>query len=728
MRSTITDIGRSLLEQLELGEITMDFSEVRTGGGVYTSTESITGATELKDERNTYTFSSKEQTSDGIKLSFIVTNAVDGQSIVPEDYRVNEIGVYVTVDNTEYLYMIAVADNDEGNILYAFTGNNPMNFVETVVLTLTNTANVTVNMTGAAALASDLADLEEVVSTKASSASVTELSGIVSGHTSAISGLNTEVSGKGDTVEWDNAAKKLRLKSDGTEVSSTDISVSSGSTVTVTTEESTLDGKAVTLVAGGETYSATFSGGSAKIDSIIKTGTAVITTTDGVDTFTETLSIPYFGDYSIEAFLGTTYLINIETNESALFGQTVTLTNGSQTKTATIGSSGTVSTRIKFTGSVTVSASGGGETASKTIEVAVGTSEYSVKLSFYELYGAEWDGTSTTLWSRTDDAAGFVDPVPAVNNGGGSSPFDGCYPWNEMERVNDSAAGTLVKIPKFYYKWTRQGDKMKLQICSKKLDGFYTSPAHADRGDGNGERDVVYVGAYHCAASTYKSTTNASPYVNITRATARSGIHNLGSTIWQWDYAMLWTIQMLYLVEFADWNSQAKIGYGCGNNSSAETSGKCDAMTYHTGTNASSRTTYGHVRYRWIEDLWANVYDWCDGIYFSSGNVYCIKNPSSFSDSSNGTLVGSRATSSNYISKYTTPTASGFEYALYPSATSGTDSTYVCDYCNYYSSGVVLRVGGNYGQGQDYGLFYLVGSGAASSSAAGIGSRLQKLP
>jgi hypothetical protein len=151
-------------------------------------------------------------------------------------------------------------------------------------------------------------------------------------------------------------------------------------------------------------------------------------------------------------------------------------------------------------------------------------------------------------------------------------------------------------------------------------------------------------------------------------------------------------------------------------------------MTYHTGTNAASRTTYGHVRYRWIEDLWANVYDWCDGIYFSSGNVYCIKNPANFSDSSNGTLVGTRATSGGYISKYTSPTAAGFEYALYPSAVNGSDSTYVCDYCYYNASGVVLYVGGNYGQYQDLGLFYLFGVYAASSSYANIGSRLQKLP
>lgn len=345
------------------------------------------------------------------------------------------------------------------------------------------------------------------------------------------------------------------------------------------------------------------------------------------------------------------------------------------------------------------------------------------------IYGAEWAGTSSPIWTRTDDAALFSDPVAAVNNGNGSSPFDTLMPWAGMVR-EERTGGTMVKIPKYWYKWTRDGAKMKLQIANYAAEGFLTSPAHADRGDGVGERDYVYVGAYHCA-SDYKSKTGVTPIASITRATARTNIHNLGSTIWQYDYAMYWTIMMLYLVEYANWNSQAVIGYGCGNGSSVENNGLCDAMTYHTGTNAASRTIYGHVRYRYIEGLWDNVMDWCDGIYFAGTNnasVYCIKNPANFSDSSGGTLVGARATSSKYISGWTNPTASGYEYALYPNAVSGSESTYVCDYCYYDSSGVVLFVGGAYYQDQSYGAFCLYGGSGASYSVALIGSRIMELP
>lgn len=345
------------------------------------------------------------------------------------------------------------------------------------------------------------------------------------------------------------------------------------------------------------------------------------------------------------------------------------------------------------------------------------------------IYGVEWDGSSTTAWSRTDDAVGFTDPSPAVNNGNGSSPFDTISPWKDIRRVTDSNAGELVEIPKFYYKWTRSGSSMKLQISMSQKEGFLCSPAHADRGDNKGERDYVYVGRYHCSSSDYKSTTGVLSKSYITRSTARTAIHNLGSDIWQFDYAMLWTIRMLYLVEYADWNSQAKIGYGCGDGDNFENTGSTDAMTYHTGTNAASRDTYGHTQYRYIEDLWGNVYDWCDGIYFSGTTIYGIKNPADFSDSTGGTNIGTRANTSNCIQAWTNPSTSGFEYALYPSAVVSDKNyaTYVADRYNYATTDVGLYVGGYVRQNQGSGLFCVIG-GVGTYSNDSTGSRLMKLP
>ena len=416
--------------------------------------------------------------------------------------------------------------------------------------------------------------------------------------------------------------------------------------------------------------------------------------------------------------------------------------NPSKTITVTRSGTGAISAQSSAPDVASVSVSGnkitvtGHENGDVTVTVKVAAdSNYnapaaktcSVTVSFAQIYGVQWDGTASTTWSRTDAAETFMNPTPAVNNGNGSSPFDTIMPWAGMVVEDDATAGKLVKIPKYWFKWTRSGNGMKLQISNGPEAGFHVSPAHADRGDGKGERDYVYVGRYHCNTS-YKSQAGSQPAANMTRAAARSSIHNLGSTYWQYDYAMYWTIMMLYLVEYANWNSQATIGYGCSPSNAKFNMGATDNMVYHTGTSAASRTTYGSVQYRHIEGLWDNVYDWCDGIRFSGSTVYCIANPASFSDTSGGTNVGTRATSSGYISGWTNPTADGFEYALYPNAVSGSETTYVCDYCNYGASGVVLFVGGYYGQYQYHGAFCLYGNGAASNAYANIGCRLQKLP
>lgn len=344
------------------------------------------------------------------------------------------------------------------------------------------------------------------------------------------------------------------------------------------------------------------------------------------------------------------------------------------------------------------------------------------------VYGAEWDGSATTKWSRTDDAELFEDPEPAVNNGTGSSPFDDLMPWAGMEIVEDETAGTLVKIPKYWCKWTRSGAAMKLQISDAPQEGFYTSPAHADRGDGQGERDFVYVGRYHCG-NGYKSITDVLPLNSMTRAAARAAIAALGAEYWQYDYAMFWTIAALYLVEFADWNSQACIGYGCSPNGVVFNTGLTDDMLYHTGTSAANRTTYGCCQYRHIEGLWDNVYDWCDGIYFSGTSVYCIKNPSDFSDTSGGTLVGERATLNNaIISSYTNPSVDGYEYALYPNGANGSAATYVCDYNLYDSAGTVFCAGSAAINGLGYGMFCANGISGSTGKYKAIGARSMKLP
>lgn len=404
-------------------------------------------------------------------------------------------------------------------------------------------------------------------------------------------------------------------------------------------------------------------------------------------------------------------------------GSTVTLTNGTTTLTATE-SSGTWTFDIPNYGAWTATATLGTDTASDTVSITE-VKQYTMTLAFVNIYGVQWDGTSTTKWTRTDAAADFPDPVPAVNNGNGSSPFDGLQPWAGMQKVNRDG-GVMVSIPKFWYKITQSGNGLKIQIADTAVDGFSVSPAHMDRGDGKGERDVVYVGRYHCANSTYKSETGKTPMNSQTRSTFRTQCHNIGSTTWLMGWPMRFTLFLLYLVEFADWNTQAKIGKGCGNNSGVQNMGYTDGMTYHTGTSLSSRDTYGlGTQYRWIEGLWDNVYDWIDECYNSSNGLMLILNPTNSSDSSGGVSVGTPT--SGWPSKFTMKNVSGTFPLFIPSEASGSETTYSCDYWGFNASYPCVYAGGDYFQGGDRGLFCW-NNGSATYKSANIGGRLQELP
>ena len=114
-----------------------------------------------------------------------------------------------------------------------------------------------------------------------------------------------------------------------------------------------------------------------------------------------------------------------------------------------------------------------------------------------------------------------------------------------------------------------------------------------------------------------------------------------------------------------------------------------------------------------------------DGCYYNNNGLNVISNPNNFSDSANGTLVGTP--SSGYPSDFTIPTASGLEWALFPSAANGSQTTYVPDVWGFDGGCPCLCRGGYYGQDQNHGPFYVDCIGA-SYTYDGIGCRLQERP
>lgn len=384
---------------------------------------------------------------------------------------------------------------------------------------------------------------------------------------------------------------------------------------------------------------------------------------------------------------------------------------------------------------VTVTALADGS-ATVTIRVAEGDNylpaeaEAAVTAVFPHIYGVSWDGTASSKWTRTDAAAGFVDPVPyAAGVSGWGSPFDSIQPWAGMQIV-ERAGGTMVAIPKFWYKLEQIGSGLKIRISSVQEEGFHVSPAHIDRGDGRGERDTVYVGRYTCG-SNYRSVTGKVPYISASKSAFRTNIHKLGPDIWPYDFAMRFTIWLLYLVEFADWNSQAMIGSGISGSNGPAAVGYTDSMPYHTGTTQSSAAADGlGTQYRNIEGLWENVVEVLDGCYNGSNGIYIILNPQNFADQANGVLAGRIGIGSSGSDRYPSGFSVGGEncFPLFvPSKRGGSGSTYSCDIWPFGGNAYpVIPVGGGHDlQSNEAGLFAI---SFTDLNERTMGYRIMELP
>lgn len=508
-----------------------------------------------------------------------------------------------------------------------------------------------------------------------------------------------------------------------------DASSGGGGSYIVMTFASDFVGQTWTLKGGSETYTGT-------VDSSLVATVSVL----GINT-TYTLSCVLSGTtYTTEVTTKAYYTalsVNLEKFQSTITvtvdsGSTVMATLGSTVLTKT--STGTAVFTVGKAGTWAIKATKGDQTAEGTVSITASGQSKALTLSYANVFGVCWDAsnssTALTRLTPSTDPYGLVtrsvttEPKPAVGTGAGSSPFDSFMPWSGMKECNLNNAGavtawkgdsgfsrsnnfTMVFIPEFYVAAKRNGTKQYFYVSDKPKTGMTKHP-------GSGK----YVGRYTIPGSKSGVTST----VNITRTTARSNAKKNGDKWHLYDFATYCAIIFLYIVEFADWDCQSKIGQGYtnSNNSSAISSGGTDSMTYHTGR-ASGIYGKTAVQYRGMENLWGNVRQWVDGFNAVNASVYFCADPLQYADDTTtgytniGTLPGS-----GWI-KDLTVTDTGL---LIPKTTGGSETTYIPDYAWSASGWRVLSVGGNWSDGSESGLLYLLSYYNSSDAASDISARL----
>ena len=311
--------------------------------------------------------------------------------------------------------------------------------------------------------------------------------------------------------------------------------------------------------------------------------------------------------------------------------------------------------------------------------------------------------------------------------------FDAMPIFKDMVRVTDDYGNVFVRIPKFYIKKESIAGKYTAQISKEKLPGYYLPQVFWDFTD-NKELPYFDYGAYKASLSAdgtkLESKAGVKPLVSRNIIQFRDLAKANGIGYQQNDIHAIDVIQTLFRIEFATLNSQAiHPGYTAGNTES-NTTGSTDSVVASSGAMGTDGTF--SFKYRGIEDVWGNVYEWIDGININDYQAWVCKNAEQYASnvfaSPYEKLSYVNGGEDGYVKEM------GFDparpYAEFPvTVGAGANSnTYYADYYYRNTGQMVARLGGSWSTGVSAGLS--VWSLIASSSSVGStgGGRLLRKP
>ena len=336
----------------------------------------------------------------------------------------------------------------------------------------------------------------------------------------------------------------------------------------------------------------------------------------------------------------------------------------------------------------------------------------------------------------------------------------------------------MVEQPKFYYKVVPlelekiQGGKgfhmrkARYYVSDTMKAGFKLHPAFIKDGK---EKNFIYLSAYEgctydTSASAYKlndaqdvdwtndvlaSIANAKPTSGLTQSGAtRNGFRTIaakrGSGWSQQTIQSVAATQILFLVEYASFNIQEKLGAGV----TTKTDDGATSMTEITGATTTlgnksgqviNTNGYSVVAYRGEENPFGNLWKWVDGINTNNGSTFAAGDTGTiyvadhgFKDNSGDAPYHEVGFSSVYLTR---SYISAFGYAedddwlFYPTEGKGNSSLPVGDCGQVLNPGwrvAVLGAGWSYGSRS--GLFFLVVSYDSGYRFRSIGGRLLYVP
>ena len=198
-----------------------------------------------------------------------------------------------------------------------------------------------------------------------------------------------------------------------------------------------------------------------------------------------------------------------------------------------------------------------------------------VTIQSKQIYGIRREvGSTSSAWERIEDSKGLVAAACLGTVSNVHNDFDNIYPWSDIVSYNydtttkkitayygdsnyktDGSNGdVLTKIPEFYYKREQKQEDGKL------YEYIYISEFEKPGYSKSEEFSIGrYMSSFSADGTSLKSVANANVATNKNIKEFRTLAAVTGYT--QLDYRYF-VLQMLYLVEYADYDSQAILGNG----------------------------------------------------------------------------------------------------------------------------------------------------------------------
>jgi hypothetical protein len=209
----------------------------------------------------------------------------------------------------------------------------------------------------------------------------------------------------------------------------------------------------------------------------------------------------------------------------------------------------------------------------------------------------------------------------------------------------------------------------------------------------------------------------------------------------KWSLATIQSVsasQLLFLVEYASFNTQTAIGRGvCDKTDDAATN-----MSNVTGATAALGNSSGaavgtnglvSITYRGEENFWGNIWKWVDGLNIQASSLhYAWIADKNFADDTTTGYANAGFTlakANGYVSAF--GHSAGFDWLFLPSAVAGSDANPVGDYFyqnNAYSGFLVALLGGAWISSSATGGCYWYLHSASSYRYRNVGARSLHVP